>query len=125
MYYLFVRRGHECFQISFRAICISKQVCGNVGAFVYSVHKGVFTASSHSLSLLDFREIHLKKGRFSLAGGKRVTSSFDKFRSSSNRASFMSLPQSHGDGPTGCAVWSHRSEPAQIQSPCATASLHA
>lgn len=64
MYYVFVRRGHECFQISFIAICISKQVCGNVGTFVYSVHKGVFIASSHSLSLLDFREIHLegKKG---------------------------------------------------------------
>lgn len=61
MYYVFVRRGHECFQISFIAICISKQVCGNVGTFVYSVHKGVFIASSHSLSLLDFREIHLEE----------------------------------------------------------------
>lgn len=60
MYYVFVRRGHECFQISFIAICISKQVCGIVGTFVYTVHKSVFTVSSHSLSLLDFREIHLK-----------------------------------------------------------------
>lgn len=60
LYYVFVRRGQHCFQITFIAICISKQVCGNVGTFVYSVHKGVFTASSHSLSLLDFREILLK-----------------------------------------------------------------
>lgn len=60
MYYVLVRGGQECFQITFIAISISKQVCGNSGAYVHSVLKGVFTASSHSLSLLDFREIHLK-----------------------------------------------------------------
>lgn len=30
------------FEISLSAICISKQKCGNVGALVRSVHKGVF-----------------------------------------------------------------------------------
>lgn len=34
----------------------------------------------------------------------------------------LSVTQSQGYGPAGCAVWSHRSEAAQIQSPCATAS---
>lgn len=35
------------------------------------LYKGVYIAGSHSLSLLDFREIHLKKARFSSTGGER------------------------------------------------------
>lgn len=36
VYFVFVRRGHGCFQISLIAICISKQVCGNVGASLWA-----------------------------------------------------------------------------------------
>lgn len=118
------------FEISLSAICISKQKCGNVGALVRSVHKGVFffffflISGSHSWSLLGFREIRLTL----LVRCKTCSSDFWwcsclSFCWESTRLDFyhslwQSLSHKVTDGPPGCVAWSRTSEAR----PCAAAS---